>query len=312
MIAIIMSAYNGEKYINEQIESILNQSMKDFKLYIFDDGSKDRTGEIVAEYVKKYPDKVYFKENAVNLGAAASFLNGVKEVYRSFSEAEYFFFADQDDIWKRDKLEIFVSEAKAYKEEFPLAIFSDVSLADKDLKVTSDSYFKAERVKPYKTGINSLLMENKLIGMAMMVNRELVGLEIEAEKKAGRIPKVKMHDWWFALIAAVTGKIIYINKSTAFYRQHGKNTVGGESFTSYLKGRIFKFNEIRKRLCENFNQAEEFAEFFKDIISDEKLSTIRKFASLKRSGFMKKRVSIIKNGFTKSGVIRNIALMIFV
>ena len=73
MIAIIMSAYNGEKYINEQIESILNQSMKDFKLYIFDDGSKDRTGEIVAEYVKKYPDKVYFKE-----------------IYKSFIDKFYF------------------------------------------------------------------------------------------------------------------------------------------------------------------------------------------------------------------------------
>ena len=80
MIAIIMGTYNGEKYIKEQIASILTQDYTDWKLFIFDDGSKDNTEKVVNEYVKDYPDKISFRKNKINFGAAGNFFNGIKEV----------------------------------------------------------------------------------------------------------------------------------------------------------------------------------------------------------------------------------------
>jgi len=105
MIAIIMSVYNGEKYIKEQIGSIIAGDCKDWKLFIFDDGSKDNTENIVKEFVRSYPDKIYFEKNRENLGAAGNFFNGTKRVKAELApEAEYFCFSDQDDVWVEDKL----------------------------------------------------------------------------------------------------------------------------------------------------------------------------------------------------------------
>ena len=313
MIAIIMGTYNGEKYIREQIDSILSQDYRGWKLFIFDDGSKDGTESIVKEYVKSYPDKIFFSKNRENYGAAGNFFNGIREVASLLVPgAEYFCFSDQDDVWVEDKLNRSLAKIMQIEDGEPALVFSDVAITDKNLTITADSYFEAEKVDKTKISLNYLLMENKLIGGTVMVNRALVNLELKAEK-AGLIPyeKAKMHDWWFGLLAAAFGKIGYVEGFTEYYRQHGNNVVGGESFNSYLKARISKIDEIRHRIDENISQGEEFLKYFGEMLAEPELSIVKEFVSLRTKGFLDKRVSIIKNRFLKSGLIRNIALFIF-
>ena len=313
MIAIIMGTYNGEKYIREQIDSILSQDYRGWKLFIFDDGSKDGTESIVKEYVKSYPDKIFFSKNRENYGAAGNFFNGIREVASLLVPgAEYFCFSDQDDVWVEDKLSRSLAKIMQIEDGEPALVFSDVAITDKNLTITADSYFEAEKVDKTKISLNYLLMENKLIGGTVMVNRALVNLELKAEK-AGLIPyeKAKMHDWWFGLLAAAFGKIGYVEGFTEYYRQHGNNVVGGESFNSYLKARISKIDEIRHRIDENISQGEEFLKYFGEMLAEPELSTVKEFVSLRTKRFLDKRVSIIKNRFLKSGLIRNIALFIF-
>ena len=280
MIAIIMGVYNGEKYIKEQIGSIIAGDCKDWKLFIFDDGSKDNTDNIVKEFIKNYPDKIYFEKNRENFGAAGNFFNGIKRVARELApEAEYFCFSDQDDVWVEDKLSRSLAKIKEIEGGRPSLVFSDVAITDKNLKVTADSYFKAEKVDNTKIALNYLLMENKFIGGTVMVNKALVDAELKAEEK-GLLPhkKAKMHDWWFGLIAAG----------------------------------ISKLKEIRQRIYQNVEQAEEFLLYFEDSLPPDRKRITKEFVKLKDRGFIGRRVSLIKNRFFKSGFIRNIALLIFI
>ena len=314
MIAIIMGTYNGEKYIKEQIDSILAQDYKDWKLFIFDDGSKDNTESIVNEYMKNYPNKIYFQKNKVNFGAAGNFFNGIKEAAIKLEpEAEYFCFSDQDDVWVEDKLSRSLAKIKQIEEGEPALVYSDVAITDKNLTITAASYFEAERVDRTKVSLNYLLMENKFIGGTAMINRALVDLEFKAEE-SGLIPykKAKMHDWWFGLLAAGFGKIGYIDGFTEYYRQHEHNVVGGSNFISYIKARISKMDENRLRIRENITQGEEFFNYFGEYLTEPKLNIAKEFAALKNKGFLGRRISIFKNKFFKSGFIRNIALFIFV
>ena len=313
MIAIIMGTYNGEKYIKEQIGSILAQDYKEWKLFIFDDGSRDDTEAIVNEYTKIYPGKIYFFKNKDNYGPAGNFFNGIKEAAVMLApDAEYFCFSDQDDVWVEDKLSRSLVKIMQIEDGGPALVFSDVAITDKNLTITADSYFEAEKVDKTKISLNYLLMENKLIGGTVMVNRALVNLELKAEE-TGLIPykKAKMHDWWFGLLAAAFGNIGYVEGFTEYYRQHGNNVVGGESFNSYLKARISKIDEIRHRIDENISQGEEFLKYFGEMLAEPELSIVKEFVSLRTKRFLDKRVSIIKNRFLKSGLIRNIALFIF-
>src|SRR5690554_3666064 len=99
MVTIVMATYNGEKYLEEQIDSILSSTYKDFKLYIVDDGSRDSTMEILNRYQKQYPDKIHVKRNETNMGVTLNFLNAI-----SRTRSEYIMLYDQDDVWKKDKI----------------------------------------------------------------------------------------------------------------------------------------------------------------------------------------------------------------
>ena len=156
-------------------------------------------------------------------------------------------------------------------------------------------------------------MENKFIGGTVMVNKALVDAELKAEEK-GLLPhkKAKMHDWWFGLIAAGLGRVGEVKGFTEYYRQHGGNVVGGETFGSYFISRISKLKEIRQRIYQNVEQAEEFLLYFGDSLHPDKKRITKEFVKLKDRGFIGRRVSFIKNRFFKSGFIRNIALLIFI
>ena len=101
MVAILMSTYNGERYLREQIDSLLNQTYKDWKLYIRDDKSTDGTVSIIEGYVRVYPDQIVYKSDGFgNLGAGCSFMQLLSSI-----DSDYYMFCDQDDVWMEDKIE---------------------------------------------------------------------------------------------------------------------------------------------------------------------------------------------------------------
>lgn len=306
-VSIVMSTYNGEKYLEEQIDSILSSTYQDIDLYIHDDGSSDRTLELLAGYSNRYPDRVHVYRNEVNLGYTLNFLHGVCD-----TTADYIMLCDQDDVWKPDKIRDTLRRMRHMEaqlgKELPIAVFSDAEVVDERLNKIYDSFFRSGKLDPRKTDLPHILMENKLIGCTVMINASL-----RRVLKSRSLPKTaRYHDWWIALIAASCGKIGYLPEQTLLYRQHGNNMVGSRSILSYFKDRITSLDKQRMSVLALEKQAEEFLMLYRDYLSEDKLRVVQEFASLQDTGFIRRRIVICKNGYLKTGLIRNLGLMFIV
>jgi len=306
-VTIIMATYNGEKYLEEQIESILSSSYREFKLYIVDDGSNDSTMEILHRYKMKYPDVIHVSQNETNLGVTLNFLNAINNI-----TSDYIMLCDQDDVWKKDKIAKTLNRMKQLEVQFgkdlPVAVFTDAYVTDSNLNIIHESFFRSGRLNPRHTDLPHLLMENKLIGCTVMINGALRRI-----LQSRPLPKyARFHDGWLGLIAASFGKISFIPEPTLYYRQHDFNVVGNRGFYAYVLNRIGNLKKQKQALMALQKQAKEFADLYRDYFNSEKLELIERFSNLSKEGFFRRRLLIIRYGYFKSGILRNIGLMIIV
>ncbi|MGB4661626.1 MAG: glycosyltransferase family 2 protein [Mobilitalea sp.] len=303
-VSVIMATYNGEKYVGEQIDSILASSYQDFELYIYDDGSKDNTMTILLKYEREFPGKIHVKQNESNQGVAINFLHAI-----TLTTTEYIMLCDQDDVWKPKKIELTLKKMKNIElqrnRNYPLAVFTDAVVVDKDLKVINKSFFYSAHLNPMKIDLAHLLMENKLIGCTVMVNAALRKI-----LQSNHLPKhARFHDWWIALIASSIGKVGYVNEGTLLYRQHGGNVVGDTGFLAYLKNRITSLKMQKSALRSLYYQAEEFLAEYGDMLTEENRNIVYQFAKLQHCNFLRRRILILRYGYLKTGFIRNVGLM---
>lgn len=210
-IAIILSTYNGEKYLPELLDSLLRQTYCDFKIHIRDDNSKDGTKEIIVSYKKKYPEKFVLLdwESSQNLGYAKSFLRLLEMV-----EADFYFFCDQDDIWYKEKIGTILNEL-AQQSEIPLLFHSDVEYLNRS--GSSKTYFQLANLKKLK---NKFIFRGIVQGCSMAFNRK-------AREKILEFKSVSTgHDLLAYFIAKAYGEVKTIDKPLLLYRLHQDNTVG--------------------------------------------------------------------------------------
>ncbi|MFV0344140.1 MAG: glycosyltransferase [Anaerocolumna sp.] len=315
-VNVILAAFNGIKYIEEQLNSIIDGDYPYVKVWVFDDGSTDGTDDFIREYEKKYPKKISFYKNTENKGLTKNFLEGVimvsdkvKESSSTDQTTHYFMYSDQDDYWHKDKISRTLlklrSTEKKYGYHKPIAVYTDALVVDENLGLMNASFHKSNNLDVTKTDLPHLLMENKLIGCTMMFNQELV-------KKLGNQlnDDIRYHDWWVALIAATFGHIGYLKESTISYRQHGKNIVGDQSFQKYVLNRLKNLKDQRSAIEKNILQAQLFYKIYGDSLNSSDRLIIKKFININSQNWFGKRVTIIKNGYLKTGFIRNFGLFI--
>lgn len=219
-VNILMSTYNGEKFVAEQIDSIQKQTFSDWQLLVRDDGSQDKTCQIVEKLAQS--DKRIRLIKAENVGVIQSFYELVK-----MERADFYFFCDQDDFWLPSKLEILLDEASKHNNDKPIMYYSDLKIVDKHLTVLSDSMIKMQSDHA-NTQLVQELTENTVTGCTMLINHAL------AEKWTDT-NHVIMHDWYLALIAAALGKLVYVNQPTVLYRQHDDNVLGARTLSKRMK-----------------------------------------------------------------------------
>jgi glycosyltransferase involved in cell wall biosynthesis len=193
-IDILLATYNGEKYLSEQIESILNQTHEEWILRIRDDGSTDKTVEIISTYTSKYPDKIaLIKDSEKNLGATLNFSRLMEK-----SDAEYIMFCDQDDIWMNNKIEITLAKMKELETEYsntvPLMVFSDLTVVDEKLNEVEKSFWNFQKIEPnISKNLYEIMAQNVVTGCTMMFNNKALTL-------CKPIPtKDILHDHWVAV-----------------------------------------------------------------------------------------------------------------
>ena len=222
-IHILLSTYNGEQFLAEQIQSIQNQTVQDWKLLIRDDGSRDRTREIIQEFVAQDSRIHWINENeSKNLGVIKSFHN-----LAQFEEADVYFFSDQDDVWLPQKLELSLAEARKYPAEMPLMVYMDLTVVNQDLEVLSNSMIRSQSGHA-NTELVQELTENTVTGGVAMVNHALIQLWDQTED-------ILMHDWYLALLATAFGKLVYIDQPGELYRQHEHNVLGARTWSKRIK-----------------------------------------------------------------------------
>lgn len=311
-VAILMATYNGEKYIEEQIESILNQTYQNFVLFIRDDSSTDNTLQIIEKYVEKYPEKIVNVEDEKNAkGACNNFMYLLEHVY-SLNKYDMFMFSDQDDFWLEDKVEATIKEySRVNNKEQPILIHTDLNVVDAQLNVIDESFLEYSNLNGKCNKFNNYLIQNNVTGCTTFINKSLVNL-VKFD-----IKDIRMHDWYFALLASAFGQVIYIDKATIKYRQHGGNVLGAkkvDGFSAIYKKILknFKDNTIRKDLNELFIQAESFRKNYYEALDQTKKEIIDAFCNIKNSNKIRKIIIINKNKFYKQGLIRKIGEVLFI
>lgn len=241
VIYILLASYNGEKYITEQIKSLLGQTYQNWILWIHDDGSKDNTINIIKEYEKNFPSKIKFLDDGLKFGAAKqNFTHLLSSVDNNF---DYVMFCDQDDIWLDNKIDITLNKMIEVEKNNPnksILIHTDLKVVDESLNIIAISYFMYQKIKPqWSKDFNISLVQNSVTGCTMMINKEAKKISLPISNNA------IMHDWWILLkVLQYDGIVEYITKQTILYRQHTSNDIGakGFSFGKLLK----KINSIKK------------------------------------------------------------------
>lgn len=270
MISILLATYNSEKYIKEQIDSILNQTYKKWVLFIRDDMSKDNTLNIIDEYVKNYPDKISLLDN--NGEPKRAYLNFI-ELLKNV-DSDYYMFCDHDDVWLPNKIELSMQRMKEVeKPGLPVIVHTDMKVVDQNLKVINNSFWGYSRLLPERTSFKEMVLCNSANGCTMLFNNKA------KEVSLPNVAFAKMHDMLLNQSVAANGGIISpIYEPTVLYRQHTDNVVGAKrrDFSFYVQ----KASHLWGVLIDNYH--------------DWKLSTYIQSYSLVSYFFVKFKIMFLK------------------
>ncbi len=247
-IAILMATYNGEKYIDKQLRSIIHQSYNNWKLIIHDDGSTDNTIGIINKYMKKYKNKIKLLDDDIKFHDPSKnffyLMNYIKN-----KNYDYFLLSDQDDLWHENKVSTLVNIALKNEFEGPLLIHSDSNVIDKNDNVINNSFNKLSTLCMTRSDFQSITFWNVSQGCALMCNMEILKyISID-------INNIYMHDWWLCIVASFFGKIIYTNEKLFSYRIHGENYQGmGRNYgNEYKRDFLKKLLTYKKRAKAYYN-----------------------------------------------------------
>jgi hypothetical protein len=226
------------------------------------------------------------------------------------TKADYALFADQDDVWKPEKVELTLrslKEAEAkYGKSTPIYFATDIAVVNKDLELISPSYWKWKRLNPSMMGkLSQSLICVPVQGMASGINRALLDLSNPVAEKA------ISHDWWAQLIAAAMGKVICNPTTTALYRVHGGNASVPKQVgvLPYLKlGLDSSF--LRRGLGRRIEQANALADAFAGRMPPDKLKIIRRFTRLQSQGFLQRRWTLVSGNYLYHDLVRSVATFV--
>ena len=271
-VAILLSTYNGEKYLKNQLDSLMAQSYKDFEIIARDDGSADDTVEILKSYGIK------LLETNENLGAKSSFATLLNYTVEH-SDAEYFMFCDQDDVWSEYKVEKTLTKMQEMEQQFsdiPLLVHTDLEVVDEKLNTINSSFYTFQKINPFEDNLNKFLVQNSITGCTIMINRELA-------QKCLPIPsKAIIHDWWIGLVASKFGKIGYLNSPTIQYRQHNNNTVGAKGFSIYMIVKKIYMLFTSDIVKQYQSQSQAFLEQYQSELDIETIKMLEDFTTLEQ------------------------------
>jgi len=246
-IAILLTAYNGEKYISQQLDSILNQTFPDWELLVRDDCSTDSTIDIIRSYMER-DSRISLVETGVKRGPLDGFMWLLEH-----SEADYYMFTDHDDYWRENKVELTLGEMLRVEKEHPsvpVVVGTDLSIVDESLNIMNDSYrsktnYSLKQLNDKKWH----LFYDDIPGCTMMLNNHARSISLPYH------PRAVMHDWWIMVSVLWNGGHVgYVDTPTILYRQHSGNHTGVHQVRTIFR-KFNHLNEIREKTSRQYDSS---------------------------------------------------------
>lgn len=296
-VAILMATYNGEHYLQEQLDSIASQTEKNWVLWVSDDGSSDATMKILKNFSKNFPAGKISIVNGPKTGFANNFLS---LIYNPLVSAQFFAFADQDDVWFDDKLERAINCLKQFSTEVPALYCSRTEFVDRNLAHIG---FSDENKRP--PSFLNALVQNIASGNTMVFNQAACNLLV----KAGREINIPLHDWWtYLVVTACAGKVYFDPRPSLYYRQHENNLWGmntgwrnrGKRIKKLFEGRFQQWNGQHISALNVLNAR----------LNMDSKETINIFIKIREEALIQRLFYLKKSGLYRQSLLGNIGLWV--
>lgn len=293
-VVILLSAYNGDRFLAEQLDSLLRQDYAAVQIRVRDDGSTDRTAAILREYADRDPRLRYC--SGPNLGVVGSFFELLRD---HVGEAEWIAFCDQDDVWAPDKISRAIGRLTRESDgHLPLLYFSRLTLVDDDLRPLG---LTRPLTRPPSFG--NALTQNIAAGCTMVINAPARRLLVDAMPD---LRAVVMHDWWVYLVVSALGRLVYDPESRIYYRQHGANFFGARSGIALWWQRLGRVLRVVDDVCAE-EQLREFRRLYADRLAPRQRRMVDIMLSAGDSGLLTRWRRATFPGIYRQGRIDDVA-----
>jgi glycosyltransferase involved in cell wall biosynthesis len=278
-VAVLLSTYNGNKYLDEYLISLRKQAWRDITLFVRDDGSSDITLQILKRNQDISNTNLLILPSDGHLGAAKSFLRLLDGAGDGF---DYYAFGDQDDVWLPEKISRAVNKLKSVSKNIPALYCSRLEYVDENL-----NHLQWSRI-PRRIGFGNAIVENIATGCTVVINklaRELIVSHNPLE--------CLVHDWWCYLVVSCFGQIVFDDFSSIKYRQHSSNIIGvATTFIDDVSRRVKRFFSSNGGVFRFSNQVKVFIDAFGDRIPEEQLRILNLVISSKSSNKDRFRLAV--------------------
>ncbi len=305
-VQVLLATYQGERFLREQVASILDQEGVSVSILARDDRSRDSSYSILEHFAREHPTQVTLIPNEVGTGHAK--WNFVQLMQAS--TGPYVALADQDDVWLPNKLQLCMDAMRELERQHgalvPLLVFTDLTVVDHDLCEIHDSFWKHQHIDADRIGnLPHLLAQNVVTGCTALMNRALV------ERSLPMPTEAFMHDWWIALNASVFGHARALHRSTILYRQHGSNAVGAVTHGKPKFWPSLRRHGLRKAQWEmGEKQAEAFLSLHGPSLPPDKRRILEAYVRCEHSPNRLVRVwTYIRYRFFQKGLRPNLAML---
>jgi Glycosyltransferases involved in cell wall biogenesis len=274
-VQVLLSTFNGAKFIDEQLHSLLIQQGVEVSVLIRDDGSQDDTVERIRHLAERHPAQITLLR-ADNRKLPFSFMELIR---LTSNTADYYAFCDQDDIWEQGKLARAVAMLQSRDPNRPLLYCSSTTLVDRNLNVLG----KGPSVPNRCLTLQNALLENVAIGCTCVFNN--CALSLVKKHLPRQYDRIVMHDWWLYLSVSAFGEVVYDKESYILYRQHSASTVGGSvNAIGQWKKRVRKY--VGGKMSHvHTRQASKFIECYESELNPRFQEEIRRFIDSQQQGW---------------------------
>jgi len=308
-VEVLLATYNGERFLREQIDSILLQDYKNLRVLARDDGSNDSTTAILKEYEHRFPDRFRTMPPGAPTGNAKdNFLLLMKA-----ATSDYVCFSDQDDIWLPGKVSRTMQAMSTLELQHgtnsPLLVFTDLQVVDDSLKTLHESLWRLAGVDPDQIHrLATVLVHNPVTGCTMLINRRLLDIAVKMPGEAA------MHDSWIALLASAFGASEAVAAKTVLYRQHDRNVIGIDAHKKSWREQIAGFFQREGRVLQwkaNERKVEALLRIHKEELSPKHRKLLEAYLRCGRSDSRIVRVAtMLRYRFFRPGFSRNAATLV--